>query len=115
MLAEGVKRDLSLLPAADSGEVWMLYATDFSEGVASVTWPGEGEGTVHGVSFTFDPAIIDTVTTFATFGGWRGLQTILPEVGVGYPADLREAVTAGTSGVLGVGETVGYEVTVSVW
>ena len=93
----------------------MLYATDLPEGYARLTWPGVENGDRHGIAFTFDPASVSTVTTFAAFGGWRELQTILPEVGVGYPADLREAVAAGTSGVLGAGETVTYEVTVTVW
>ncbi len=115
VLADGAARDLSTLPAADAGEVWMLYATGLPEGYARVTWPGTEDGETHGIAFTFDAAKVTAVTTFATFGGWRDLRTILPEAGVGYPADLREAVAAGTSGVLGVGETVEYEVQVAVW
>jgi hypothetical protein len=115
ILADGTARDLTELPAPDSGEVWMLYATDLPEGLARVTWPAESEGSTHGIAFTFDPARVTAVTTFATFGGWRDLQTILPEVGVGYPADLAEAVAAETSGMLGVGETVEYEVAIRVW
>ncbi|MCA9880003.1 MAG: DUF5107 domain-containing protein [Thermomicrobiales bacterium] len=112
--ADGAPRDLSVLPAADCGEVWMLYATGLPAGYARLTWPGE-DGTRHSIGFTFDPAFVTAVTIFATFGGWRDLQAILPEVGVGYPADLRQAVAAGTSGVLGAGETVAYEVRVAVW
>lgn len=115
VLADGTARDLSMLPAADSGEVWMLYATDLPEGFARVIWPGKSEGATHGVTFAFDPTTVTTVTTFATFGGWRGLQTLLPEAGVGFPADVGEAASAGTSGVLGPGETVHYEVTVTIW
>jgi hypothetical protein len=115
ILADGAVRDLGTLPAPDSGEIWMLYATGLPGGYARLTWPGTVEGVTHGIAFTFDPARVTAVTTFATFGGWRGLQTILPEVGVGYPADLREAVAADTSGVLGAGETVAYEVAVAVW
>lgn len=115
VLADRAARDLGKLPAADSGEVWMLYATALPEGYARLTWPGAEDGAGHGIAFTFDPEQVTAVTTFATFGGWRDLQTILPEAGVGYPADLREAVAAGTSGVLRVGETVKYEVQVAVW
>jgi hypothetical protein len=114
-LAGGAARDLSALSAPDSGEVWMLYATGLPEGFARLTWPGPSDGVTHGIVFTFDPARVTAVTTFATFGGWRGLQTILPEAGVGYPADLGEAAADGTSGVLGAGETVEYEVQVAVW
>ena len=114
-LGDGTVRDLDLLPAADSGEVWMLYATDLPEGFARVTWPDTDDGSAHGISFTFDPHMVSAVTTFATFGGWRYLQTILPEVGVGYPADLRAAVAAGTSGVLNAGETFDVEVQITVW
>ena len=115
VLADGTERDLSRLPDADSGEVWMLYATNLPEGSARLTWTGPHDGEEHGIAFTFDPAIVTAVTTFATFGGWRDLRTILPEVGVGYPADLREAVAAGTSGTLAAGESVAYEVQVTVW
>ncbi|MFT4039743.1 MAG: DUF5107 domain-containing protein [Thermomicrobiales bacterium] len=114
VMADGAARDLSTLPAADSGEVWMLYATELPEGYARVTWLGP-DGASQGIGFTFDPASVTAVTTFATFGGWRDLQTILPEAGVGYPADLREAVAAGTCGLLGVGETVRYAVRVAIW
>ena len=114
-LADGAARDLSRLPAANCGEVWMLYATKLAEGYARLAWPGVDNGVTHGIAFTFDPAIVSAITTFATFGGWRDLQTIVPEVGVGYPADVREALATGTSGILGVGETVEYEVHVTVW
>lgn len=115
VLDDGDARDLSVLPAAYSGEVWMLYATKLAEGYVRVTWPAGNAGATHGIAFTFDPATVSAVTTFATFGGWRDLQTVLPEAGVGYPADLGEAVSAGTCAVLGVGESIAYEVTVSVW
>lgn len=115
VLADGGARDLSVLPASDSGEVWMLYATELSEGYARLTWPGADAGVTHGIAFTFDPSHITAVTTFATFAGWRDLQAILPEVGVGYPADLHEAVAAGTSGVLRAGDTVEYAVQMAVW
>ena len=113
-MADGTARDLSVLPASDCGEVWMLYATDLPEGYARVAWPGS-DGRSREIAFTFDPAVVTAITTFATFGGWRELQTILPEAGVGYPADLCEAAQAGTSGVLGVGETVAYEVSITIW
>lgn len=114
VMADGAPRDLSVLPAAGCGEVWMLYATELPEGYARLTWPG-ADGATHGIEFAFDPASVTAVTTFATFGGWRDLPTILPEAGVGYPADLREAAAAGTSGVLGAGETAEYTVRITVW
>lgn len=115
VLGDGATRDLSTLPGPDSGEVWMLYATELPEGYARVTWPGTDDGESHGIAFIFDPARVSVVTIFATFGGWQDLETLLPEPGVGYPADLCEAVNAGTSGVLGVGETVEFEVQVAIW
>ena len=115
VLDDGTRRDLSVLPSAAAGEVWMLYATDLPEGFVRLTWPGEEPGIAHGIGFLFDPGQVTAVTTFATFGGWRGLQTILPEAGVGYPADLSEALAAGTSGVLEAGETVEYEVRIEIW
>lgn len=106
----GEPRDLRPLPASDCGEVWMLYANHLDEGWAEVTYPEEQ----FGIRFMFDPAQVSTVTTFATFGGWRGLSTILPEPGVGYPADLRAAVAAGTSGILPAGGVVEYAVGVEI-
>lgn len=109
-LPSGVERDLRPLPDVDSGEVWMLYANELAEGWAEVTYPAEHLT----MRFTFDPAQVRTVTTFATFAGWRDLTTILPEAGVGYPADLRAAVAAGTSGILPAGEMVEYEMGVEI-
>ncbi len=114
-LTDGTARDLQVLPAPNSGEVWMLYATELLEGYARLSWTGAKDGLAHGIAFLFDPAQVTAITTFATFGGWRNLQTILPEAGVGYPADLREAVAAGTSGMLAAGETVAYEVDITIW
>jgi hypothetical protein len=103
--------NLSILPAADSGQIWMLYATALPTGWCAVTYPDEGIG----FGLAFDEAIVDTITLFATFGGWRGLTTILPEPGVGYPADLSRARAMGRHGVLRPGETVEFAVTAVVF
>lgn len=109
-LSTGDGVDLSLLPAADAGQTWMLYATALPAGWCAVTYPDEGIS----IRFAFDAAIVDTLTIFATFGGWRELETILPEPGVGYPADLAQARAAGRQTMLLPGETVEYRVTAAV-
>jgi hypothetical protein len=103
--------DLSVLPAADSGLTWMLYAAELPAGWCAVSYPEEGIG----IGLGFDAATIDTITLFATFGGWRGLATILPEPGIGYPADLEQAWINGRHGTLHPGETVTFAVTVVVY
>lgn len=103
--------DFSVVPAADSGQVWMLYATELPAGWCAVSYPEEGIG----IGLAFDAAIIDTITLFTTFGGWRDLATILPEPGVGYPADLTQARIAGRHGTLAPGKTVEYAVTAVVF
>jgi hypothetical protein len=97
---------LGILPAADSGQTWMLYATDLPAGWCAVTYPEDNLV----FRLTFDHQQIDTVTFFATFGGWRGLATILPEPGVGYPSDLQEARQADRHGTLASGEMVEFAV-----
>jgi hypothetical protein len=106
----GETTDLSHLPAADSGQTWMLYATELPVGWCAVTYPEEGIG----IGLAFEAALIDTITLFATFGGWRDLATILPEPGVGYPADLIQARVAGRLGRLDSGEVVEYALTVMI-
>lgn len=103
--------DLSVLPAADSGQTWMLYATELPAGWCAVSYPEEGIG----IGLGFDAKVINTITLFATFGGWRGLATILPEPGVGYPADLTQARITGRHGTLHPGETVEFAVTAVVF
>jgi galactose mutarotase-like enzyme len=94
--ANGDTLDPSALPPPDSGETWLLYATNLPEGRCAIVYPDEDIG----ISLDFDPSPIDTITIFATFGGWRGLNTILPEPGIGMPSNLQEAMAAGRYGTL---------------
>lgn len=65
-------------------ELMMLaYATRLQAGWCALT----GSDGVR-VGFAFDRADINAETLFATFGGWRGLSTVLLEPNVGWPYDL---------------------------
>jgi hypothetical protein len=104
---DGHSRDLSRIPdPAESGMI-ALYADTLDAGWCAITGP-DGAG----LGLAFDPSIIDTITLFADYGGWRGGRVIIPEPGVGFPADLGGTIAGvGRHPVLRPGEELRFEIT----
>jgi galactose mutarotase-like enzyme len=100
-LADGSIRDLRALPDPDSGDVWFFYATELTAGSCAISYPDEDVG----FGLTFDPALLSSVWVFASFGGWRGLQTIIIEPCTGYRACLDDAIAHGSVMTLQGGES----------
>lgn len=88
----GSIRDLRALPDPASGEVQFYYGTDLSDGYAAVSYPKSGLG----FGLTFDRHLQNSVWVFATAGGWRNLNVVIPEPCTGYHADLTVAQANGT-------------------
>ena len=97
--------DLSVCPEPGPDRALLAYATGLRAGWCALTG-ADGAG----VGFAFDPAAIDTVTLFASFGGWHGLETVVLEPGVGWPYDLDAARANGSAGTLEPGGTATFDV-----
>jgi galactose mutarotase-like enzyme len=78
------------LPDPDSGTSYFQYGTDLSEGRCAVTYPDEKLG----FGLAFDSTVLTSVWLFATFGGWRALNTIILEPCTGHFANLEQAIAA---------------------
>ena len=59
--------------------------------------------------------MLSSVWVFATFGGWRGLSTIILEPCTGYRARLEDAIAHGSVMTLEPGEHRATEVTATVF
>ncbi len=103
---DGGVSNLGVCPEPGHERMLQAYATRLRAGWCALTG-ADGLG----VGFAFDPAAIDTVTLFATFGGWRGLSTVILEPGVGWPSDLDKARANGSARVIAPGETTEFAIT----
>ncbi len=104
--SDGGVANLGVCPEPGKDRALLAYATRLRAGWCALTG-ADGVG----VGFAFDPAVIDTVTLFATFGGWRGLHTVLLEPGVGWPYDLDVARANGSARMLAPGEATTFAIT----
>lgn len=103
--SEGGVANLGVCPDPGRERMLLAYSTRLRAGWCALTG-ADGVG----VGFAFDPAVIDTVTVFATFGGWRGLSTVLLEPGVGWPYDLDMARANGSARVLAPGDEAEFRI-----
>jgi hypothetical protein len=62
-----------------------------------------------GIALTFPREIFTSVWLFMTFGGWRGLRTIVLEPCTAYPKDLNAAIAGGTASTLDAGSSMEWE------
>jgi hypothetical protein len=102
---DGSKLDLSAVPALD-GTRDFVYVRDLAAGWCALrrTRLGIGFGLV------FPPEIFTSVWLFMTFGGWRGLSTVVLEPCTTVPKDLNAAIRAGTARHLAAGGSLECEV-----
>lgn len=94
--AEGLRHDMRETPAPDSGLAEFLIATAMREGFCEVSRPAAGVG----LRLDFDLAALPSCWLFGSYGGWRGLHTLVLEPCTGYPLSVRDGVAAGTHQVL---------------
>lgn len=86
--ADGSTLDLRRLPDPDSGTSHFYYGVGLEAGYAAISYAAEGIG----FGLTFDPALLSSVWVFGSFGGWRGLNTVILEPCTGYLANLEAAI-----------------------
>ncbi|NLE57895.1 MAG: DUF5107 domain-containing protein [Planctomycetes bacterium] len=109
---DGKLFDMSRIPAGvDVPQFEMVYLTQLYEG----WWAHLDHATGNGLGLAFDKQFFDTLWLFGTYGGWRGLHTVIPEAATGYPGDLATASTTGRCGHLTGGQVVETETAVVVF
>ncbi len=86
--SDGGSLDLRQLPEPDSGTSQFYYGVELAAGRAAISYPAAGIG----FGLSFDPDLLDSVWVFGTYGGWRGLNTVILEPCTGYPANLADAI-----------------------
>jgi hypothetical protein len=107
---DGRSVDLSVVPALD-GTRDFVYVRDLSAGWCALRRTRLGIG----FGLTFPLEVFSSVWLFMTFGGWRGLSTVVLEPCTTVPKDLNAAIRAGTARRLDAGESLECEVHVVVF
>lgn len=106
----GVRHDIRRVLPADSLVSELHYATAMREGWCAVT---HKQG--WGFGLAFDKEVFRSCWLFASYGGWRNLNTVIIEPCTGYPVSLQEGAGNDTHQTLGPGETLTCEVTAVVY
>jgi hypothetical protein len=88
--------DLRRVAPLEAGTADMHYLTDVEQGWYAVT----DQATQVGFALRFPEDIFRHVWLFRTFGGWRGLYTLILEASTGYPTALAEASANGTCAIM---------------
>jgi len=81
-------------PTANTAD--MHYLTDVHDGWYAVT----DQASQVGFALRFPHQVFPHIWLFRTFGGWRGLHTLILEASTGYPYDLDIAAEQGTCGIM---------------
>lgn len=104
--ADGSPVDLRRIPSASDSARAFLYVTNMPEGWCGVRDSESG----HAIRLHYPLDVFPFTWLFMTYGGWRGLYTIVLEPCTNMPKDLSEAHRRGQSLVLGPGQS--FECTV---
>lgn len=107
---DGTTLDLRNLPDPDTGTLQFYYGTELTSGRLAIEYPAERIG----FGLAFDPEVLTSVWVFGTYGGWRGLNTVILEPCTGYPANLADAIATGSVLTLAPYATIATELSASV-
>jgi hypothetical protein len=91
--------DMRATLESESGVAEFQYLTELTAGWCAVT---RADGT--GVALAFDTDVFSSCWLFATYGGWRGLNTLVLEPCTGVPVSVSAGHQAGTHRELAPGE-----------
>jgi len=102
----GQKIDMTSIPPSDSNIADHHYLPDVSQGWYAVT----DRQTKVGFGLSFPTNIFPNLWLFRTFGGWRGLYTLILEVSNSLSFDLALARRSGRCGHLDAGQSIEAEI-----
>jgi hypothetical protein len=107
----GVTHDMRQCKPSDSRLAEFQYATELKAGWCALTDTKSGIG----MGIAFDPAVFRSCWLFASYGGWRNLQTVVLEPCTGYPVSVADGIAQGTHRVLAAGESIECDVTAVIY
>jgi hypothetical protein len=102
----GKRVDLREVHSPESALADHHYLPDIAEGWYAVT----NTKAQVGFGLLFPTSVFPHLWLFRTFGGWRGLYTLILEASNGYPSDLAAAQRSGRCGHLEPGQRIEAEV-----
>lgn len=108
---EGNRHDMRNVLPASSGRSEFQYATDTTEGWCALTHTKDKIG----FALAYDREVLPHCWLFASYGGWRGLNTVILEPCSGYPVSVNEGVAQGTHRTLAAGEEIACDIVASVF
>lgn len=106
----GKEHDMRNALPSTSGVNEFQYGLELEEGWCSVTDTQKGLG----MGLSFDRNVFPSCWLFATYGGWRNLQTVVLEPCTGYPVSVNDGIEKGTHRMLAPGEVIETDVTAIV-
>ncbi|WP_188996220.1 DUF4432 family protein [Paenibacillus nasutitermitis] len=109
--SSGKEYDMRQVLPESSGVSEFQYATGMHAGWCALTHTRAGIG----FGLSYDAAVLPSCWLFASYGGWRGLQTVVLEPCTGYPVSVSGGVEQGTHQTLQPGETVTCAVIATVF
>ena len=104
--SQGERVDLRLVAPSSASVADFFYLPDVRQGWYAVT----DQAARVGFGLVFPLEVFPHLWLFRTFGGWRGLNTLILEASTGYPNDLRIAQSEGHCAVLAAGASFEAEV-----
>ncbi|WP_123040420.1 DUF4432 family protein [Cohnella candidum] len=108
---EGNLHDMRRALPASSGAAEFQYAIGTAEGWCAITHTQDKIG----FALSYDRQRLPNCWLFASYGGWRGLNTVVLEPCTGFPVGVGEGVRQGTHQVLRPGEPFECEVVATVF
>jgi hypothetical protein len=107
----GIMQDMRRTLPITAAKNEFQYATEMDAGWCALTQVQEQIG--FGLSYDLD--VLPSCWLFATYGGWRGLNTVVLEPCSGYPVSVNDGINQGTHRILEAGEQVTCSVTAVIY
>ncbi|WP_274363811.1 DUF4432 family protein [Paenibacillus thermotolerans] len=109
--ASGNRHDMRQVLPASSGVSEFQYAMDTEDGWCALTHTKERIG----FALSYDKSKLPHCWLFASYGGWRSLNTVILEPCSGYPVSVNDGVRQGTHSILAAGASLECEIVATVY